>query len=86
MCQLRSRALAALRVTLEVQMPGETTRFVRTLETAARDAECARLRGRGLSFTEIGKQMGLTRQSATVAVKRALSEVVGEMAREVRDM
>ena len=67
-------------------MAKESARFVRTLETAERDAEAARLRGRGLSFAEIGKQLGMSRQSATVAVKRALADVVGEVAGEVRDI
>ena len=65
-------------------MASENARFVRTLETAERDAETARLRGRGLSFAEIGKRLGMSRQGATAAHKRALREVVREAAEDVR--
>ena len=65
-------------------MSGELTRFERSLTTAERDAEAARLRVRGLGSTEIGKQLGMSRQAATMAVKRALTEVVREPAEQVR--
>ena len=65
-------------------MPGPNTRFERTLETAERDAEVCRLRATGIGFPEIGRRLGMSRQGAHAAHKRALREVVREAADDVR--
>ncbi len=56
--------------------------FVATVETAERDAEAARLRGRGLSYRAIAAQLGIDVHTAHDAVKRALAAIRGEGAPE----
>jgi hypothetical protein len=59
--------------------------FVRTLETAERDAECARLRNRGLTFRKIAKELGIDVRTAHDGVQRAMRAVLvteGAAARE----
>jgi DNA-binding Lrp family transcriptional regulator len=52
--------------------------FVRTIETAERDAEAARLRSRSMSYRAIAKQLGVSVSTAHAMVDRALAEVVRE--------
>jgi transcriptional regulator with XRE-family HTH domain len=60
-------------------------RFERTAETAARDAEAARLRSRGLTYRQIAEQLGMAGPGkAHEAVKRVLAETVGEAAEDLR--
>jgi predicted transcriptional regulator len=60
-------------------------RFERTAETAARDAEAARLRSRGLTYRQIAEQLGLAGPGkAHEAVKRVLKETVQEAADDLR--
>ena len=65
-------------------MSGESHRFARTLETAERDGEIARLRSTGMSFADIGAQFGISRQAAHQGFKRALAETVREASEDVR--
>lgn len=51
--------------------------YVRTPETAKRDAEAAELRAEGLSYEAIAEQLGFSdRTNARRAVRRALREIV----------
>jgi hypothetical protein len=60
-------------------------RFERTAETAARDAEAARLRSRGLTYRQIAEQLGLAGPGkAHEAVKRVLAETVADAADDLR--
>ncbi|MFI2349711.1 hypothetical protein ACH492_22190 [Streptomyces sp. NPDC019443] len=62
-------------------------RFIRTRDTAERDAEAARLRERGLSFPAIATELGFTdRGTARRAVQRVLKETVQEAGDELRKM
>jgi DNA-binding CsgD family transcriptional regulator len=54
--------------------------YTRSVETAEQDAEAARLRGRGLSYRQIGAQLNIDPSTAYRAVKRALAEIVAEPA------
>ena len=65
-------------------MSGECHRFARTLETAERDGEIARLRSTGMSFADIGAQFGISKQAAHQGFKRALAETVREASEDVR--
>jgi hypothetical protein len=60
--------------------------FVATPETAERDAEAARLRGRGLGYQAIADQLGISVSTAHDAVKRALAAIRAEPAPEVRQL
>lgn len=61
-------------------------RYDRDPETAVRDAECARLRARSLTYQQIADQLGITKASAHEAVKRALRDTLEEPAADVRLM
>ncbi|MGD2042032.1 MAG: hypothetical protein PVJ28_00160 [Acidimicrobiia bacterium] len=61
-------------------------KFDRDPEVAARDAECARLRSRSMSYREIAAELGISTSSAYVGVRRALAALVAEPAEEVRKM
>jgi hypothetical protein len=62
-------------------------RFLRTVDTAERDANAARLRAQGLEFHEIAAQLGYQDPSgAYKAVERALLATVQEPAAQVRAM
>ncbi|MFI1728192.1 hypothetical protein ACH40E_02915 [Streptomyces acidicola] len=51
--------------------------YVRTPETAARDARAAELRTQGLTFQQIADELGYThKQSAADACRRALRDIV----------
>lgn len=66
---------------------GGNGRYTRSLETAERDAEAARLRGRSMSYRAIADAMGYeSHTSAMDAVKRALDAAPAEAAPEVRKM
>lgn len=60
-------------------------RYVRSIETAERDAEACRLRADGFTYDQIATQMGYSDRSlARRAVERALTSVVAEPTAEVR--
>lgn len=60
-------------------------RFTRNPDTAARDAEAARLRSRGLTYRQIADELGMAGPGkAHEAVKRVLTETVGEAAEDLR--
>lgn len=63
---------------------GADGKYTRSIETAQRDAEAARLRARGWSYQRIADEMGLSQSAAHEAVQRALRETVEEPAAEVR--
>ena len=64
---------------------GGNGRFVRTLTTAERDAEAARLRTRGYSYQQIADELGwVSRGDAYRAVQRVLADTVKEAGDEVR--
>ncbi|MFB4312914.1 hypothetical protein [Actinomadura sp. 21ATH] len=66
---------------------GGNGRFTRSIETAERDAEAARLRARGLSYPRIAEQLGYADHTgAYYAVQRALKAAVQEPAEEVRQL
>jgi hypothetical protein len=60
--------------------------FVATPETALRDAEAARLRGRGLSYRAIAAELSIDVHTAHDAVKRALAAIRAEPAPDVREL
>lgn len=62
-------------------------RFVRTVDTAARDAEACRLRTLGLTYEQIASQLGFSdRSNARSAVERGLVAIVAEPAEELRTL
>ena len=64
---------------------GGNGRFVRTVDTAERDAEAARLRTRGYSYQQIADELGwVSRGDAYRAVQRVLADTVKEAGDEVR--
>ncbi|RKN61873.1 hypothetical protein D7231_31875 [Streptomyces klenkii] len=60
--------------------------WVRTPETARRDAEAAALRARGLSYRQIADELGVARTTAHEMVERALQAIVQEPAEQVRQL
>ncbi|TDC47651.1 hypothetical protein E1281_25970 [Actinomadura sp. KC345] len=63
---------------------GGDGKFTRSPETAERDAEAARLRGRGLSYRKIAAELEMDVSSAHAAVQRALRAIVEEPAEDAR--
>lgn len=64
---------------------GGRGRFERSLETAARDAEAARLRTRGLTYRQIADELGMAGPGkAHEAVRRVLAETTQEAANDLR--
>lgn len=64
---------------------GGNGQFVKSADTAERDAEACRLRTRGLSYREIAAALGYDGEgSAYNAVKRSLNATLAEPAEEVR--
>jgi hypothetical protein len=64
---------------------GRNGRFVRTEETAERDAKALRLRAQGLSVKEIAARLEFAEpSSASKAISRALAAVPAEAAAELR--
>ncbi len=62
-------------------------RFVRTVETAQRDGEAARLRAEGKTYDQIAEALGYTDRSlAHRAVERALAAAVREPAESLRQL
>jgi hypothetical protein len=59
-------------------------RFDRSPDVAARDAECARLRARSMTYRQIGAALGITPGMAHEGVKRALADTLEEAAEDVR--
>lgn len=60
--------------------------FERSIDTAERDAEAARMRARSRTYQEIGDTLGVSRQAAHQMVKRALAAVLEEPAEELRQV
>lgn len=64
---------------------GGKGRFVRSADTAARDAEACRLRTTGMEYHEIAEQLGFSDKSAArKAVERALRDTAQEPAAHLR--
>lgn len=62
-------------------------RFVRSVETAEREAEAARLRSKGWSYPRIAAELGYKHKAdAYNAVKKVLADTVREAGDEVRAM
>jgi hypothetical protein len=62
---------------------GGDGKFTRSLDTAERDAEAARMRSRGHTYQQIADQLGFSNKgTAYAAVHRAMAEVVAEPAAE----
>lgn len=60
-------------------------RYIRTADSAQRDAEACQLRGRGVTYDEIATQLGFAdRSKARQAVERALDQTIREPAEELR--
>jgi len=60
-------------------------RFIRTIDTAERDAECAHLRARDYTYQQIADATGFTsRTGARFAVERALARTITEPGEELR--
>ena len=57
-------------------------RYTRSLDTAERDAEAARLFSQGLNYPEIAKELGVSKWTAMRSVQRAVREVVQEAGTE----
>ncbi|MEI5100310.1 hypothetical protein RB200_19505 [Streptomyces sp. PmtG] len=51
-------------------------RYERTIETARRDAQAAELRAHGLTYRQIGQELGIDQHSAVDACRRAVREAV----------
>jgi hypothetical protein len=61
--------------------------YTRSVETAERDAEAARLRTQSLTYRQIAERMGYaSTASAHDAVQRCLRDTVAEAAEDVRSM
>lgn len=58
--------------------------FRRSNPEIEHDAEAARLRGEGLSYTAIGKRLGISRSHAWEAVRRAFRDTLTEPAEQAR--
>jgi hypothetical protein len=66
---------------------GRNGKFVRSANTAERDAQAAALRSRGMSYRQVAAEMGYRSvRSAQEAVQRALSSIVEESAQDLRAM
>lgn len=57
--------------------------YIRTTDTAERDADAARLRTKGYTYQQIGDQLGMTKAAAHKACQRALSDIVREPAEDL---
>lgn len=53
-----------------------TGEYIRTPETAARDARAAELRAQGWTYPQIGEALGIDKSNARQACRRALREIV----------
>ena len=65
---------------------GGDGKFVASPDTAERDAEAARLRGRGLSYRAIAAELKIDVHTAHDAVQRALRAIRAEGAAEARTL
>lgn len=61
-------------------------KFARTINTAERDAEAARMRARGHTYRQIAIHLGVDVAAAHEMVKRVLAETVAEAADDVRQI
>lgn len=59
-------------------------KYARTIETAERDAEAARMKARGFTYRQIAAHFGVDVAAAHKMVRRVLMETVAEPAEEVR--
>lgn len=53
-------------------------KFIRTVESAERDAKAARMRSQGMSYPDIAAELGIDKGNAHRAVQRAMAEIVAE--------
>lgn len=58
-------------------------RYIRTTETANRDARAAELRSQGWSYNRIAAELGMHKSSVIDAIHRALADIVREPAEAV---
>lgn len=66
---------------------GRNGKFIRTIDTAERDAQACRMRAQGHSYVEIAEQLGFDgRATAYRAVERAIMAVISEPAVQVRTL
>lgn len=66
---------------------GGRGRFVRSMDTAERDAQACRLRTAGLEYHEIAERLGFSdKGSARKAVERALAAIVAEPAGRLKTL
>lgn len=69
------------------QARGANGKFVRTAETAERDARACELRSRGMSYRAIARELDYASMGgAYKAVQRALADIVREPAEDVRTL
>lgn len=66
---------------------GGKGRFIRSIDTAERDAQACRLRSEGRNYDEIARDLGFSDRSlARRAVERALMAVIAEPAAQLRTL
>lgn len=66
---------------------GGNGRFIRTVNSAKRDAEAAALRARGYSFQRIAGELGFaSKGKAHEAVMRAFADIPSEEAKQAKDL
>lgn len=58
------------------QPRGNHGKYARSIDTAERDGQAARLKADGLTYTQIGDELGIDRSAAFRAVQRALHAAV----------
>lgn len=69
----------------EQRARGPSGRFIRTVDSATRDAEACRLRAQGLSYRQIAEQLDYSDEAAAYrAISKVLKETVQEPAEELR--
>jgi hypothetical protein len=68
-------------------VPGQQTRFERTAEVAARDAEILRARSElHLSYRQLAERFQMSKSGVEAAIQRGLRAIVAEPAADVRAM
>lgn len=65
-------------MTTEDQARDGGGKFIRTVETAERDAKAARMRSRGMSYRDIARALHIDVRTAHTAVKNAMQEIIRE--------
>jgi hypothetical protein len=59
-------------------------RYIRTTDQVEHDARAAELRGQGLSYAAIGRELGVSKSNAHEAVQRAWAATLAEPAEQAR--